>query len=161
MKAKDVMNLPWKNVTDWSELPASDEDLWLSRKYHYVCSTDVSVFVENVFMDIARKLGIPYEELQPILASENKAFYTLKERLFKVHTGYLKSSARLIELENTLKVPDISNIETAVTQDNVSICLKLFGELSDIEKTVFLQKIGKIHIKVECFPIESEETMVD
>ena len=160
MEAKDVMNLPWKKVTDWSELPASNEDSWRSGKY-YVCSADVDVFVANVFRDIARKLGIPYEELKPILTAENKAFYTLKERLFKAYTGYGKSNTQLIELENTLRVPDISNIETAVTQDNVSICLKLFEELSDIEKAVFLQKIGKINIKIERFAVETEETTVD
>lgn len=155
MEAKDVIGLPWKKVSDWSELSASNEDFWGN---YFVCSTDVNIFVENIYRDISRKLNISYEQLKPILMAENEAFYTLKERLFKVYIGYSKNNTQLIELQNTLRVPDISNVETA---DNVSICLKLFEDLSDIEKTIFLQKIGKIRIKVECFAVQTEETTVE
>ena len=156
MEAKDVISLPWKKVTDWSELSASSEDCW--GKY-YVCATDVDIFVENIYRNISRKLNIHYEELKPILMAENGAFYTLKNRLFKAYSGYGKSNTRLMELQNTLRVPDISNIEDAVTADNVSICLKLFKELSDIEKMVFLQKIGKINVKIERFAVQEETTV--
>ena len=44
----------------------------------------MNVFVENIFRDIARKTRIPYEDLEPILKAENSAFYTLKEKLFKL-----------------------------------------------------------------------------
>lgn len=158
MEPKDVIGLPWKKVTDWSELSASHEDVW---GRYFVCETDVNVFVENIYRDISHKLNIPCEQLKPILMTENDAFYTLKERLFKAYTGYGKSNTRLIELQNTLRIPDISNVETAVTADNVSICLKLFEDLSDIEKTIFLQKIGKISIKVERFAVQTEETTVE
>ncbi len=158
MEAKDVMNLPWKKVTDWSELPASGES-W-SGKY-YVCDIDVDVFVENVFRDIARKLNIQYEQLKPILVAENEAFYSLKRRLYKTYTGYDRRNIRLDELQNTLRVPDISNIEDAVTVDAVSACLKLFEGLSNIEKVVFLQKIGKINVRIEHFAVQTEETMVE
>lgn len=161
MKAKDVLNLPWKKVTDWSELTSSYKIIAKYNLEYYVSSTDVDVFVENVFRDIARKLDIPYKELKPILMAENKAFYTLKKRLFKIYKGCGGASPNLIGLQKTLRIPDISNIETAVTKDNVSSCLKLFEELSDIEKAVFLQKIGKINIKIERFAVETEETTVD
>lgn len=142
MEAKDVIGLPWKKVTDWSELPTSDRDCW---GRYFVCSTDVNVFVENIYKDISRKLNIPYKQLKPILIAENDAFYRLKERMFKACIGYGKDSTRLIGLQNTLRVPDISNVETT---NRVSICLKLFEDLSDIEKMIFLQKVGKISIKV-------------
>ena len=160
MEAKDVMNLPWKKVTDWSELSASQRGRRDNCKY-YVSSLDVNVFVENVFRDIARKLSIPYEGLKPILQSENVAFYTLENELFAYCSGYGRENTRLIELENTLRVPDVSNIENAVTKNNVSACVELFNGLSDIEKAVFLQKIGKINIKIERFANETEEITVD
>lgn len=158
MEVKDVTSLPWKKVTDWSELSASNE-YWLGDRF--VCATDVNVFVENVYRDISRKLNIPYEQLKPILKDENEAFYTLKERLFKACFRYGKKDSLLIELENTLRVPDISNIENAVIEDKVGICFKLFEELSDIEKTIFLQKIGKINVKIERFAVQTEETVVE
>lgn len=158
MEAKDVTSLPWKKVTDWSELSASYEN-WLFGCY--VTETDVNVFVENVYRDISRQLNIPYEQLKPILTVENEAFNTLKKQLFKNgKTVFYKKDTKLIELENTLRVPDISNIENVV-EDKVSICFKLFEELSDIEKTVFLQRIGKINVKIECFAVHTEETTVD
>ena len=158
MEVKDVTSLPWKKVTDWSELSASNVD-WLGDRF--VCATDVNVFVENVYRDIARQLNIPYEQLKTILKAENGAFYTLKERLFKACSGYGKKNSQLIELENTLRVPDISNIENVVTENKVSVCFKLFEELSDIEKMIFLQKIGKINVKIERFAVQTEETVVD
>lgn len=158
MEAKDVKNLPWKKVTDWSELTASDKD---KAGDYFVCAADVKVFVENVYRDISRQLNIPYEQLLPILKDENGAFYTLKKRLFEDYSGYGKKNKQLVELENTLRVPDISNIENAVTEDKVGICFKLFEELSDIEKTVFLQKIGKINVKIERFPMQTEETTTE
>lgn len=158
MEVKDVTSLPWKKVTDWSELSASEIDFLGDR---CVCETDVNVFVENVYRDISRKLNIPYEHLKPILKDENEAFYTLKGRLFKGGSRYEKKNSILIELENTLRVPDISNIENDVIEDKVGICFKLFEELSDIEKTIFLQKIGKINVKIECFAVQTEETVVE
>ena len=148
METRDVMNLPWKKVTDWSELSKSLEG---RLGDYFVCATDVDVFVQNIYKDIARKTNIPFNELKPILETENSAFYSLKERLFKNHEGYCRKHARLIELENMLRIPDISNIHENVLEDDVSKCLKLFNGLSDTEKTMFLQKIGKINIKVECF----------
>ena len=160
METRDVMNLPWKKVTDWSELSASNEGRWGD---YFVCATDVDVFVQNIYRDFARKTNIPFNELKPILEAENSAFYSLKEKLFKAYTGYSRTHARLRELENTLRIPDISNIKETVREDDVSKCLKLFNGLSDIEKTMFLQKIGKINIKVErcAVDVDTEETSIN
>lgn len=158
MEAKDVKSLSWRKVTDWSELSESYIGFLGLR---YVCETDVNVFVENVFRDIARKLGIPYEQLKPVLQDENSSFYTLKKRLFAAYPGLDKMSTCLIELEDTLRVPDIIGVKNVVSDDNVSNCLKMFEELSNIEKMVFLQKIGKINVKIEYFAVQEEESAVD
>ena len=152
MEAKDVLSLPWKKVTDFSDLSETYVDLVGDS---YVCKTDVDVFIKNIYRDISRKLNIPYEDLNPILTAENNAFYKLKKQLFKKYNGFSRDSTRLVKLLNTLRVPDISNVEISVTANNVSVCLKMFESLTDMEKTLFLQKIGKIDIKVEHFPTQT------
>ena len=152
MGAKDVLNLPWKKVTDFGDLSTTHED---RRGYLYVCETDVDTFIENIYRDISRKLNISYENLCPILKAENNAFYKLKEHLFSKYDGYARKSTRILELLDTLRVPDISNVEISVAANHVSICLKMFESLTDMEKTLFLQKIGKIDIKVEHFPTQT------
>ena len=154
MEAKDVITLPWKKVKNWSELPASED----YGSIYYVCETDVDIFVENIYRDISRKLNISYEELRPILVEENKAFYELKSKLFKSFI-YTKHYSKLKELKRTLRVPDIEyigNVESDASTDKVGSCVKLFEELSDVEKAIFLQKIGEISINVEstAFPVE-------
>lgn len=141
MEVKDVKSLPWKKVTDWSALCESYTNFFGAD---FVTKKDVKVFVDNVYREIARQLNIPYEQLKPILETENEPFNTLKKKAFKGYAGLKKESAQLIALENTLRVPDVSSI---VAEDKVSSCFKLFEELSDIEKTAFLQKIGKINSK--------------
>lgn len=158
MEAKDVMNLPWKKVTDWSELSATEYILFGEC---FVCEADVNIFVENVFRDIARKLNIQYEQLKPILEDENKAFYLLKKRIYNKHDGFGRNHTWLAELKNTLRVPDVSNIENAVTVDTVSACLKQFENLSDTEKIEFLCKIGMYNVKIEHLPVQPEETTVE
>ena len=150
MEAKDLIHLSWKKVEDWSELSASHYGTYTQN--YRVAYVDVIVFVENIYKELSRKLNISYELLYPILKAENEPFYKLLEDIFSSGTfrnyAYSKDDPCLISLENTLRIPDIDNIET-VTTDNVSSCIKMFEKLSDIEKTVFLEKIGKINIQVE------------
>ena len=157
MEAKDVKNLPWKQVTDWSGLSASNEN---QIGESFVCKADVDLFVENVYRDIARQLNIPYEQLQPILVAENEPFNSLEARLFKAYIGYGRKQPKLIELEGMLRIPDISKVEEDVATDNVSACLKMFEGLSNIGKMLFLEKIGKISVKIEHYAVQ-EDVAVD
>ena len=107
----------------------------------------------DVYRDISRQLNISYERLLPILKEENEAFYNLKCCLFdKYGIAYGKDDVQLLELKNTLRVPDISSIP----KYKVSICLKMFEDLSYMEKIEFLQKIGKINVKIECLSVQAE-----
>lgn len=158
MEAKDVMSLPWKPVTDWSDLSASSTN----KKGRYcIGQADVDIFVENIYRDICRKLNISYDELVPILVSENRPFYSLKDRLFLGFVIFDRKHPSLIKLQNTLRVPDISNLKDTVSSNKVCMCLNLFEELSNIEKLTFLQKIGKINVKIEHFAVSVEETTVE
>ena len=158
MEAKDVRNLPWKQVTDWSGLAASSRN-WAGDRF--VCEANVDVFVENVYRDIARQLNIPYEHLQPILVAENAPFNSLKSQVFRGDIVYGRNHTTLIKLEGTLRIPDISKVEDDVATDNVSACLKMFEGLSNIEKMLFLEKIGKISVKIEHYALQAEDVAVD
>lgn len=150
MDAKDVKKLPWKKLTDWTELPATSAT---NHEGNFVNEMDMNIFLENVYRDISRQLNISYERLLPILKEENEAFYNLKCCLFdKYGIAYRKDDVQLLELKNTLRVPDISSIP----KYKVSICLKMFEDLSDMEKIEFLQKIGKINVKIECLSVQAE-----
>lgn len=150
MDAKDVKKLPWKKLTDWTELPATSAT---NHEGNFVNEMDMNIFLENVYRDISRQLNISYERLLPILKEENEAFYNLKCCLFdKYGIAYRKDDVQLFELKNTLRVPDISSIP----KYKVSICLKMFEDLSDMEKIEFLQKIGKINVKIECLSVQAE-----
>ena len=83
------------------------------------------------------------EELKKILEEQNTGFYLLKARLFDKGKLYSRDNRRLIELENTLRVPVVEE------KDKLSECLKIFAELSDMEKVIFLQRIGKISVSIE------------
>ncbi len=157
MEVKDVMNLPWRKVTDWSDLSASAE--LFSGKF-YVCKTDVNVFVERLYRNVARQLSIPYGNLLPILIAENGPFYTLKDLIFSDDHAYSKDDSKLIDLESTLRIPDTSKFNNNVATDNVSACLKMFEGLSDVEKILFLEKIGRISVKIEHCKIAEEVTDV-
>ena len=116
-----------------------------------VGKSDVENFVENVFKDLARKLNIPYTELEPILIEENSAFYSTKDRLFKKYKGLSKTNLRLLELEKMLKIPEVTTVPDNVSQSNVDKILTDFFALSDIEKIEVLQRIGTVSVKVEFF----------
>ncbi len=146
MKADDVRGLPWVMVTNWSGLPAS-----LSNRdgSELVRSSDISGFVENIFRDVARKLGIPYEDLHPILMDENSSFFSLKKRLYTSYSGYSKRHPQLLELESMLRIPDVSFVMKSHSADKVEACVGLFESLTDAQKLEFLRYIGQIRINIE------------
>lgn len=142
MEAKAVRSLPWIKVSDWSDLPATYKNM---RADDVVGEKDVDAFVENVFRDIERKLGIPCEQLRPILEVENTGFFALKNQFFKSgYEVYMPEGEKLGKLKSMLRVPDISGVQETVTNNNVSNCLKMFERLSNIEKKAFLQKLERL-----------------
>ena len=146
MEAKDVLQLPWKKVTDWSALTAT----FKGRRFA-ISEDELDTFLDFIFSDISRKLQIPYDQLYPILKEENRRFYSLKENLF--FEDYMKRNGiederaylKLMNLQNALIVPDTD----FVTGNKVDRCERLFKELSDAEKLEFLNRIGKINVKIE------------
>lgn len=140
---KDIKQLPWIPVADWSQLPAtsnSDHDI------HYrISSQDFDAFLENLYKDISRKLNMPYKKLKRIIKKENVAFYKLKRKVFYKYEALSPTSSITTDLQNTLRVPDTSFIE----KDDLTTCLKLFNNLSTSEKLSFFEKVGKINIEIE------------
>lgn len=72
MNAKDISKLNWVPVTDWSELTQTYFTLFGES---YVQKTDIEIFIENIFRDIARKLNLSYNDINKIQKEENSAFY--------------------------------------------------------------------------------------
>ena len=139
MRAKDVYSLPWKHITDWSNLTASTESP--TGKY-MVGIIDINIFVENIYRDISCKLNIPYIKLKPILIFKNIAFYRLKRTTFRDDYIYGFNDARLILLKRTLMIPDTRKISKKVTYNKLANCIELYNQLSDEEKKEFLRKTG-------------------
>lgn len=148
MYANEVKNLKWVPVADWSELTMTNFNIWDDA---FVGKSDVESFVENVFKDVARKLNIPYTELEPILKEENSAFYSTKDRLFKQFGGVSKTHSRLLELEKMLRIPDVTTVPDNADQSKVDKFLTDFSALSDREKLEVLQRLGTVSVKVEFF----------
>ena len=147
MEAKDVLQLPWKNVADWSKLTATFKGIRFA-----ISEDDLDTFVDFIFSDISRKLQIPYDQLYPILEEQNRRFYSLKADLFKDYNYYKtngindeQSHAKLMNLQKALIIPDTDFI----TGNKVDRCEMLFNEFSDAEKLDFLSRIGKINVKIE------------
>lgn len=137
MEAKEVLNMPWTNVKDWSILSASKE----KRNNYFVLEEDVDVFVENLFREVARKLHVSYDELLPILKKENGAFYKLKTSLFwGYEVGYTKNHTQLKELENLLRIPDVSKLDY-INSENIMNCLSMYFNLTESERAAFLSAI--------------------
>ena len=151
MEAKDVRNLPWKEVEDWPALSKTAvERNFLGDPINFLVSkTDMDAFVSNVFHDIARKLKIPFEDLKPILESENKPFYVLQDSVYKICYGLGSNNSTLRSLQKTLRIPDVSALNQIDSTDKVGACVKQFEELSDLEKVIFLERIGKVSVKVK------------
>ncbi len=151
MEAKEVRNLPWKGVEDWSALGKTYvvTNYWGITTDYIVSQTDVDVFVSNIFHDIARKLKISFEDLKPILESENEPFYVAKARAYRSYSGLYPNGSFLRDLKKTLRIPDVSALNQTDSADKVGACVKQFEELSDLEKVIFLERIGKVSVKVE------------
>lgn len=147
MDAKDVRNLRWTTLDDWSELPASSSN----RNMTYVSMKDMDIFIEHVCKKLSRQLNIPYEQLKPILEEENSAFFKFKREIFNIDggTAYAKTHSLLKDLQSLFRIPVVSDADIDSSDGELKLCLKLYEGLSDFKKMVFLHNIGKIEVKVE------------
>lgn len=80
MNAKDIRKLNWVPVTDWSELTQTYFDFFGKP---FVSKTDIEIFIENIFKDIARKLNLSYNDINRIQKEENSSFYKTMKSLFQ------------------------------------------------------------------------------
>ena len=140
MEAKEVRNLPWKGVEDWSALGKT-----------YVVTNYWGITTDYIVSQTDGKEKIIYlhEDLKPILESENEPFYVAKARAYRSYSGLYPNGSFLRDLKKTLRIPDVSALNQTDSADKVGACVKQFEELSDLEKVIFLERIGKVSVKVE------------
>lgn len=148
MYANEAKNFKWVHVPDWGELTRTHFN---SCGAAYVGESDVESFVENVFRGVARRLNIPYTELEPILKEENSAFYSTKKRIFEQFSGVSTTHPRLLELKKLLRIPDVTTVPDNADQSKVDKFLTDFSALTDGEKLKVLQRLGIVSVKVEFF----------
>lgn len=138
MEVNDVMALPWRGVTE-TELSLILQTA--GKQFDLVSKRDVEVWAESIFREAARKLGISYVNLYPILKQENHAFFIALRNLFRHCPGLSKDNDTFRTLMKYLKIP-------CRYQDDLDKYLKLFEELSDMEKLIFLKIVGKVQVSV-------------
>ena len=106
MNANEVKKLDWTTVSDWRELTISD----INYYGQYVGKEDVDFFVEKRFKEVAKQLGIPYKELEPILKEKNAEFYAEEQKIFEKIDGYTKYHPLMKKLKAMLKVPVVPKV---------------------------------------------------
>ncbi len=147
MNAKEVTNLKWVHVSDWSELT---ETSLLDPSM--VCKADVKIFVENIFRDVARELKIPYRNLKPILKRENSPFYSALRRTFRKYYSLNEDSPRLLAVQKLLRIPDINNnFDHDIDQTIVDEFLTDFSSLNNSEKLEVLKHLQDVNFKINVF----------
>lgn len=141
----DIRNLNWIPVRDWSSLPATG--MAISQ---YVTKTDMENFVEMIFREKARKLHIPYTEIESILKDENTPFYSTLNTTFERvdYMGLSRASEKVLTLQDMLRVPDVHSIPD---EEKLSVekFLHNFATLTNTEKVEVLQHLGNISITFE------------
>ena len=146
MDLKDVKSMKWTRVPDWRGLSAS-----CAYSFGvFVTKIDIDNFVESIFWDVARRLNIPYTELEPILKEENSDFYVSKERLFDNHSiGVKKDDLTLLKTQRMLKIPDVTILGYDDDRTEVERILEAFAALSDIEKLQVLERLGTVKVEYQ------------
>ena len=143
MNAKDIRQLNWVPVTDWSELTQTYFTLFGES---YIQKTDIEIFIENIFKDIARKLNLSYNNINRIQKEENSAFYKTMKSLFQDLFYYFnKYDPSLLALEKMLRVPDVDSIKN----NDVEKILHEFSLLKDTEKIEVLKRLELISVKIK------------
>lgn len=100
-----------------------------------VIKSDVYNLVKNIFREVARKLKIRYEEVEPILREENEVFFNQIESAFAEEEYFFSDSYYLEDLIGLLRVPDVSQLPPEEeTKSGVSSVLKAIAGLSSDEK---------------------------
>ena len=133
MNAKGISKLNWVPVTDWNELAQTYFDFWGTP---FVSKTDIEIFIENIFRDIARKLNLSYNDINKIQKEENSAFYKTMKSLFQNFFSYFNKNVHsLLALEKMLRVPAVDSIKN----NYVEKILHEFSLLKDTEKIEVLK----------------------
>lgn len=136
-----LMSVDWIPIKwDESQIICSGEilecDLFIGQySIPVVIKSDVYNLVKNIFREVARKLKIRYEEVEPILREENEVFFNQIESAFAEEEYFFSDSCYLEDLIGLLRVPDISQLPPEEeTKSGVSSVLKAIAGLSSDEK---------------------------
>ena len=115
MKNLDLLSCKWVlvNKRRWLKQPITQTSSYqnVMGEYtftYYYARSDIEHFVDSLFQEIARKLMVPYEEIEPTLKEQNEFFYYRLEQ--ETLNNILISKATLKELWRFLIVPDVKKL---------------------------------------------------
>lgn len=146
MEAKDTLKMPWRAVSEkeWvEEMIFTRQWNYTQEKWEYFFSKrDLEIFVEKKIKELARELGISYQDFERIFKEENTPFYEF-EKDFKDSIKFNLKGDSMANLKKLLIIPDVTH------NNNLAKMTKIFHSLSEEEKLLFLIDIGQISIKIE------------
>lgn len=141
MNTNEVKNVKWvrsKNWRrDWEDIPMSHEN-YLGDKF--VSKEDVDSWAEVIFRREAKRIAIPYKELETTMKEKNKEFYSAKNELFSSFKGVSRNHPEFVILKQCFKIPVVTDVDRVLSE---------FNTLSATEKLEILQRLGVISVKVE------------
>ena len=112
MKELDLLSCKWVlvNKRRWLNQPVTQTSGYQTITGEYVytdyyAKEDIEHFVDSLFQEIARKLSVPYEEIEPILKEQNEFFYYRLEQETLNNTMITKEMLK--DLWKHLIVPDV------------------------------------------------------
>ena len=146
MEAKDTLKMPWRAVTqkEWhEEMPCTRWWNYKREKWEYFFSKrDLKIFVEKKIKELARELGISYQDFERIFKEENTPFYKYEEN-FKDSIEFNVESNFMLNIQKLLIIPDVTH------KNDLAKITAIFHSLTEEEKILFLIDIGEISIKIE------------
>ena len=115
MKDVDLLSCKWVlvNKRKWLSQPVTQTSCYQTIMDEYVYTNyyakeDIMHYVDSLFQEIARKLVVPYEEIEPILKEQNEFFYYRLEQ--ETLNNTLITKVTLKDLWRHLIVPDVRKL---------------------------------------------------
>ena len=123
MAELDLLNCKWVLVSKrkWLKQPISGswtyQDVFGNYNLtHYYTRDGIQHFVDFLFQEVARKLRVPYEEIEPILKEQNEFFYWRLENMTQNNKAITKKTLK--DLWRHLIIPDVKKLERNLKSNN-------------------------------------------
>lgn len=136
MKAFEVRNLKWENFPK-EEIAKILPTFKASKCGLCICYDDVIKFVKNHFAELDERIGTQRSTVY-ILEEENVCFFEKVYDFFCHRQAVKKDDERFVSIMTSLRLPIISDDESAKLQ----MAVNCYTQLTDSEKEKFFEVVG-------------------